>query len=200
MAVLKGGALTGEDLAAYQAAWNRANGADYAYSQAAAGGKSGGGGSIPLLKAPSGWSAPQQTISAGSSPTASAVFAPGAAASSLTSTATAAPNPLQQQALNDVKARLAAPDPLQAESIQNLRNRMSADTTKRAINVAQSGISDSLAGALQRARESAAARGTGGNIENETSALEQGAQRAGAGAAANIALGREAQLLSLIHI
>ncbi len=138
-----------------------------------------------------------QALKATQPAAAAATPAAAGAASSLTSTATAAPNPLQAQALADIKTKLGAVDPFQAESIQNVRNRMSADTTKRAINVADSGIQDSLAGAMQRMRENAARAGTGGNVAPQTDALEQGAQRASAGAAANIALGRERDLDAL---
>ena len=148
------------------------------------------------LPAPVGAPTPV-SLPAPSMPAMPAMPAPqvmAAPAPSLTSVATAAPNPQQQQVFGQIQQRLATPDPLLAENVQNLRNRMSADTTQRAIDRSSSAVTDSLAGAVQRSREAAARSGTAGNYAPQVQALEEGAQRAQAGAAAGIALGREQSL------
>lgn len=86
-------------------------------------------------------------------------------------------------------------DPLLAEAAQNYRNRMSSDTTQRAIGIAGGAVDDSLASAMQRAKEEANIQGTasGSQIQRAQGLTDQ-SERLKAGQAATIALGSEARL------
>lgn len=92
------------------------------------------------------------------------------------------------------------PDPLLMENVQNLRNRLSTDTTGRAIDRAGSKIADAAAGAKAGMRTNLARRGISGTGagEQQLEQVDQAAQRAQAGSAADISLGREHDLDALV--
>lgn len=105
----------------------------------------------------------------------------------------------------DVIGRMkgAGPDPLLAEQVQNLRNRLSTDTTDRAINRATGSIADAAAGAKSGMRTALARRGVGtlegeGVGGSELGKIDAAAQRAKAGASADISLKREQDLDRLV--
>lgn len=113
-------------------------------------------------------------------------------------TSTIAPSPQLMQIYNATLQKAGAGDPLLNEEVQNFRNRLSADTTARATSRASNAITDATAAAKQAARERAAAQGTGASMEPVLAAMDEKSQRAKAGAAADIALGREGQLDQLV--
>lgn len=120
-------------------------------------------------------------------------------------TNTAAPDPNVTSWMNTAqgaynKAANAGPDPLLQESIGNLRGRMSADTTGRAIDRAQSKNADVVAGQRRALTGRLSRSGLGGQagIENKLQMrLDDRLQRANAGTAADITMGRERDLDNL---
>lgn len=89
-------------------------------------------------------------------------------------------------------------DPLLEEAAQNYRNRMATDTTQRAIGVANSAADDSLASAMQRAKEEASISGTssGSQIQRSNSMTDEN-ERLKARQSADISLQRERDLDAL---
>lgn len=216
----KDGSLTGEDLANYQAAWNQQNGANYDYSRAMAAGQPAG--SIQVLNAPPGWSSstynPQLAAATGGkvvNPTQAAAQSVsygtpsyGATASSgglpslgggasgsggggLSVTGaggsnTAAPN-----------ADISAFQQMYKDRYTQLQNANKPNDalTKRMQDLTGGQIQDASAGAQQQLSENLARRGVaGGGVENDLRGrVAESAQRAGAAAKANIAIGRAGQ-------
>lgn len=163
------------------------------------GGGSVGGGYVPV-PGTIGSSVGGPPPSAPAAPsTTSAPSAPG------TQTNTAQTNPELQSFLNSYKTRLAqvqgAPtaDPNLQTQVDRLGQRLSADTTNRAIDRAGSAIKDAAAGRQTALTSSLARRGlSGSGVEaSERGKIAAQAQRAQAGAAADISLGRERDLDAL---
>lgn len=108
------------------------------------------------------------------------------------------PDPNLSAITSTAMGGMTGSDPLLLEAIQNYRNRMSSDTTQRAIGRSAGAIDDSLASAMQRAREEASISGTSsGSQAARAAGMTDAAQRAKAGAAADITLGRERDLDAL---
>lgn len=106
-------------------------------------------------------------------------------------------NPQLQQVFESIFPKMGTADPYLLKNIANIEGRMDADTTGRAISRATSKIQDQLAGHLQANKERALRMGGGGGEEYGAARLTDAAQRAQAGAAADISLGRERDLDAL---
>jgi len=116
---------------------------------------------------------------------------------------TAAPSPQMQQAQQQWEQQAAwlrqqaeTTDANLKEQINLYRERMGEGPTTRAIERASSGIRDFAAGQAAEAERMGAMGGRGQGFG--AAGLSESAQRAQAGAAANIALGREGQLDQLL--
>jgi len=204
----KDGALSGQALADYQAAWNKQNGANAAYSQAAAAGKPAG--AVQLLTAPPGYQAPPSYgggAPAGGANAASlqqmmsslgfgnsGAGAGGGLSSTSSSSGVGVGN---TAAANPDLAKLQAMYQERYAQLQGA-NKPNDELTKRMMNLATGKINDAAAGSQQQLSENLARRGVagggGGGIEgNLRGRVAESAQRAGAGARANIAVGRAGQ-------
>lgn len=105
----------------------------------------------------------------------------------------------QQQAQID-KMKAAGADPNLQAQIDAYKKRLSTDTTGRAIDRAGSAISDAAAGAKAGQATELARRGTlgSGAGDQQMGQIDAAAERAKAGSAAGISLGREGQLDQLV--
>lgn len=101
-----------------------------------------------------------------------------------------APDPQLSALTGYASTQMSQQDPLLMEAIENFRKRMSTDTTARATGIAGGAIDDAAASAGQRAKEEASITGMSSGTQAQRGAsISDAAQRAKAGAAAQIQMG-----------